>query len=88
MNSKWKPSKVGSELQMTRCVGQEIEVRKMLWLDKCKTFFSNLTSAHHRIMVRFLRKRNWVVFYLEPKHRVCPKGSCWLELYNNETMKQ
>ena len=34
-------------------------------------------------MMRFLRKRNWVVFYLEPKHRVC-NGMCWLKLYEGE----
>ena len=40
-------------------------------MDKLKTFLRNLKSVHHRIMMRYLRKRNWVVFYLEPENRKC-----------------
>ena len=42
---------------------------------------TNLKTLHHRIMMRYLRKRGWVVFYLEPKYRVCDKECCWLQLY-------
>lgn len=49
-------------------------------MDKIKVFLYNLKSAHHRIMMRYLRKRGWVVFYLEPEHRDC-KDVCWLKLY-------
>ena len=52
-------------------------------MERIKVFLSNLRSAHHRIMMRFLRKRGWVVFYLEPEQRTC-KGVCWLKLYNSE----
>jgi len=48
------------------------------WLENAKTF-------HHRIMMRYLRKRNWVVFYLEKEHRRCNDGCCWLELYEAKT---
>ena len=46
----------------------------------------NLKTFHHRIMMRFLRKRGWVVFYLEEKNREClvKGGTCWLELYQSE----
>ena len=44
----------------------------------------NLKTFHHRMMMRFLRKRGWVVFYLEPKARVCSNGTCWLKLYEAE----
>lgn len=54
-------------------------------MGKLKVFLYNLKSVHHRIMMRYLRKRGWVVFYLEPKHRVCHKlgddRCCWLKLY-------
>ena len=40
----------------------------------------NLKSFHHRIMMRFLRKRGWIVFYLEPEARTCG-DMCWLKLY-------
>ncbi len=43
----------------------------------------NLKTFHHRIMMRYLRKRGWVVFYLEEKAREC-KDLCWLKLYAQE----
>ena len=52
-------------------------------MDKIKTFLENLRTVHHRIMMRFLRKRGWVVFYLEPKTRAC-NGICWLKTYENQ----
>jgi hypothetical protein len=48
------------------------------------TWLRNLRNIHHRIMMRFLRKRGWVVFYLEEEARVCNNGMCWLKLYNSE----
>ena len=43
----------------------------------------NASSAHHRFMARYLRRRGWVCFYLEPQARQCSHGpsGCWLELY-------
>jgi len=52
-------------------------------MNKIKTFLRNLKSVHHRVMMRYLRKRGWVVFYLESQYRDC-KGVCWLKLYNSE----
>lgn len=58
-------------------------------MEKLKVFLHNLKSAHHRIMMRFLRKRGWVVFYLEPKARTCNDGVCWLKLYEaKQTLKE
>ena len=48
----------------------------MVWL-------KNFMNIHHRIMARFLRKRGWVVFYLEESAREC-KDMCWLKLYQDE----
>lgn len=44
----------------------------------------NVLTWHHRILARFLRKRGWVVFYLEKEARSCTEGSCWLKLYEYE----
>lgn len=41
-----------------------------------------------RILMKYLRKRGWVVFWLETKYRKCNKGSCWLKLYEEETTKE
>jgi hypothetical protein len=42
----------------------------------------NLLTCHHRWMMRYLRKRGWVVFYLEPIHRTrCKDPWCWFNLY-------
>lgn len=48
----------------------------------------NARTFHNRILARFLRKRGWVVFYLEPYARHCSaekkcEADCWLELYND-----
>ena len=53
-------------------------------MENIKTFFRNATSFHHRIMMRYLQKRGWVVFYLEKQHRKCNDGCCWLKLYKSE----
>ena len=50
----------------------------MVWLRNALTF-------HHRMFARFLRKRDWVVFYLPEESRECKKDMCWLKLYNSET---
>ena len=53
-------------------------------MKKVIVFLRNLRHFHHRIMARYLKKRNWVVFYLEPKHRICSDDTCWLKLYETE----
>ena len=40
-----------------------------------------------RLMARYLRKNNWVAFYLDPMYREC-KGTCWLKLYESEMDKE
>lgn len=44
----------------------------------------NLPTAHHRLMQRYLVKRGWVVFYLNPRARNCSPGECWLKLWESE----
>jgi len=51
-----------------------------------RTWLRNLKSFHHRLMMRFLQKRGWVVFYLEKEHRKCDKECCWLKLYESQTV--
>lgn len=41
----------------------------------------NIGNIHHRLMANFLRKRGWVVFYLEEEFRTCSNELCWLKLY-------
>lgn len=52
-------------------------------MDKIKVFLHNFSRLHRRIMARYLRRRGWVVFYLESKHRDCKNGTCWLKLYES-----
>lgn len=52
-----------------------------------KVFLHNLFRYHHRVMAKYLRKRNWVVFYLEPKYRECNEHTCWLKLYEDEIIR-
>ena len=51
-------------------------------MEKINVWFRNALHFHERIMMRFLQKRNWVVFYLEPQYRVCG-DTCWLKLYES-----
>lgn len=46
--------------------------------------WNNIKSFHHRLMMRYLKKRGWVVFYLEERDRHCGDGMCWLDIYNQE----
>jgi hypothetical protein len=34
-----------------------------------------------RMLTRYLRRRGWVVFWLDIQARSCPTESCWLRLY-------
>ena len=55
-------------------------------MDKIRVFLHNFLRLHQRVMMRFLQKRGWVVFFLESEHRDC-KGMCWLKLYEAEQKK-
>jgi len=44
-------------------------------------FIINLPTIHQRWMMKYLRKRGWVVFYLDDAARTCNNGVCWLNLY-------
>jgi hypothetical protein len=37
-----------------------------------------ITDAGERLLVRYLRRRGWIVFWLDDP--VC-RGECWLRLY-------
>ena len=56
-------------------------------MEKLKIWLRNAKSAHHRLMVRFLRRRGWVVFYLEEEFRACD-GVCWMQLYQGEQRRE
>lgn len=52
--------------------------RLLIWL-------RNATHFHERMMMRFLRKRGWIVFYLDEQSRVCRGNTCWIKLYQQTT---
>ena len=49
--------------------------------EKILVWLRNATHFHHRVMMRYLQKRGWVVFYLEEENRGCNGDTCWLHLY-------
>lgn len=57
-------------------------------MDRLKVFLRNFKKLHHRIMMRYLQKRGWVVFYLEKQNRICNNGTCWLKLYEAEQARK
>ncbi len=45
-----------------------------------------MIKAFNRMLVRYLRRQGWVVFWLDPVARHCDKyveTSCWLRLYED-----
>jgi hypothetical protein len=48
----------------------------------------NLMLLVDRSLARHLRKKGWVVFYLDEEFRVCREGHCWLKLYRNEEKRK
>ena len=48
----------------------------------------NVLLWHQRWMCYYLRKRGWVVFYLEERARTCNEGTCWMKLYEAEMNKE
>jgi hypothetical protein len=49
-------------------------------MNKIIVWLNNARYFHNRIMARFLRRRGWVVFYLDEASRHC-SGVCWMEEY-------
>jgi len=52
--------------------------------EKLGVWLHNSMHFHERMMMRFLRRRGWVVFYLDEEARRC-NGECWLHLYQQST---
>lgn len=49
--------------------------------------WQNVWSWPNRVMARYLRRRGWVVFYLDEQSRHCGEGknlTCWLALYQDD----
>jgi len=65
------------------------ELNRLYWLIKKRRWqrwVANVVCGHHRIMAAYLRKRGWVVFYLEEEQRGCTNNldGCWLKRYKSE----
>lgn len=45
--------------------------------------WANVLNAPNRWMANYLRRRGWVVFYLDKQSRMCQgaRGFCWLYEY-------
>jgi len=51
-----------------------------------KIIWENVKTFHQKLMMNYLKKRGWVVFYLEPEARHC-KNMCWLKLWEQEELR-
>ena len=47
----------------------------------------NASSAPARMLARYLRRRGWVVFYLDEQAREC-RAECWMRLYQAGERKE
>ncbi len=59
------------------------EIKEGVVMKHFLTWLRNAKHFHHRIMMNYLRKRGWVVFYLEENVREC-RNMCWLKLYKDQ----
>jgi len=50
-------------------------------MNKFIAWLQDLPTFHERLMCHYLRRRGWVVFYLEPQSRECRGDTCWMKLY-------
>lgn len=48
------------------------------------SWIHNLLVLPEQVLVNYLRKRGWVVFYLDERSRECRGDMCWLKLYQSE----
>lgn len=64
-----------------------MKMRRKFNYNKYLTIAENMRSFHHRMMMRYLRKRGWVVFYLDERNREC-KSMCWLQLYQDKLIRK
>jgi hypothetical protein len=53
-----------------------------------RVWFNNALNSPFRLMAQILRKRGWVVFYLDKESRNCSKGFCWLKEYQQIIEKE
>jgi hypothetical protein len=42
-----------------------------------------MLRAFDRLLMRYLRRRGWIVFWLD-EHVRCGSGICWLDIYRDE----
>lgn len=40
-----------------------------------------------QLLMRYLRRRGWVVFWLDKQARHCGYAGCWLEMYESQQPK-
>jgi hypothetical protein len=58
-------------------------------MSKFEMRLRNLLMLPQRIMMRYLRSRGWVVFWLDEQARFCKSSNdCWLKLYQNEMLRK
>jgi hypothetical protein len=50
-------------------------------MNKFDNWLHNALHFHERVMMRYLRKRGWIVFYLEEHSRECNGDICWMKEY-------
>lgn len=42
---------------------------------------SKFIKKFDQLLMRYLRRRGWVVFWLDEEARHCGPGQCWLDIY-------
>ena len=74
---------------------QELEAKGFRVSDDPDEFLDDIgrekKSMSKRIqqwMMRYLRDRGWVVFWLDEEARKCAGGNCWLKLWQEEEYRR
>lgn len=65
---------------------QRIGVSRWRWFGHThaavQCWLKNLPSTPQRWAAAWLKRKGWVVFYLDERSRQCGYGTCWMSLYN------
>lgn len=47
-----------------------------------------MTLRLQQWMARYMRRRGWAVFYLDPSARECRQGWCWMQEYQAQQNRE
>ncbi len=63
-------------------------MEKDIEMGNFEMWLRNISMIPQRMMMRYLRSRGWIVFWLDEVSRKCNGDICWLKLYQEEILRK